>query len=262
MHSRLTKILVEKEQEIRRLKRGGGPAKKGLDVPPVRDFRGAISVPGITNLIAEIKFASPSAGIIREKSDPISIGRIYEKSGAAAISLITDKRFFGGDIDHLSRLKKRVSLPVLRKDFIIDPVQVEESFVCGADAILLIVRILSEEKLKEMLSLCNDMKMAALTEVHNRTDLEKAIDAGAKIIGINNRDLDTFNISLETTISLAPRVPGDCTLVSESGIMGANEIKMVKKYGINAVLVGSSIMGSDNISAKVKELVDAGKKAG
>jgi len=257
MHSRLKEILLEKEKEVALLKKAARPEQGRADMTR-RDFKNALSGSDNVSLIAEIKFASPSAGTIRAKSDPVLIGKLYAESGAAAISLLTDKRFFGGDIKHLPRLKDAVSLPVLRKDFLIDPIQVEEAFVYGADAILLIARILSAHQLKKMLALCHDFKMAALTEVHNRTDLDKAVNAGATIIGINNRDLDTFDISLDTTVKLAPHVPDNCVLVSESGIMEARDIRLLKKCNLNAVLVGSSIMRNNDPGAKVRELVAAG----
>jgi indole-3-glycerol phosphate synthase len=175
------------------------------------------------------------------------------------LSLITDKRFFKGDQEQLPHLKKEISLPVLRKDFIIDEVQVKESFLYGADALLLIARILSVSKLRTLLKMCKELDMAPLTEVHDRRDLYKALDCGAEIIGINNRDLDTFKVDLHTTLELAPLVPGRCVTVSESGISSVNDIRLLKKCGVNAVLVGSSLMKSDNIMLKTQELVSAGK---
>ena len=219
-------------------------------------------MPGRIGLIAEIKFASPSAGVIREKMDPCAIGRIYEDAGAAAVSLLTDNRFFGGDLDELPRLKKAVSLPILRKDFIIDEIQVRESLLYGADAILLIARILSREQLKELLVLCKELGLAPLTEVHDPHDLEKAIDCGAEIIGINNRNLDTFEVDLQTTLDLAPRVPEKCIIVSESGIFDKEDIRWLRRSGIQAVLVGTSIMKSKDMARKIKELVDAGSQIG
>jgi len=194
MHSRLKEILAEKRKEVDRLKKRGISPLRGDDVLPARDFRGAISVPDEIGLIAEIKFASPSAGIIRKKIDPLTIGRMYEEAGAAAISLLTDKKFFQGDLDHLPPLKRAISLPILRKDFIIDEIQVKESSLWGADAILLIARILSGQQLKKLLHTCQELGLAALTEVHDKDDLQKAIECGAEIIGINNRDLDTFKV--------------------------------------------------------------------
>jgi indole-3-glycerol phosphate synthase len=158
----------------------------------------------------------------------------------------------------MPRLKSAVSLPILRKDFIIDEIQVRESVLYGADAVLLIARILSRQQLKELLGICRKLGLAALTEVHDRDDLEKAIDCGAEIIGINNRDLDTFKVDLNTTIELVPRVADKYIIVSESGIRNGKDIQLLKRSGVQAVLVGTSIMKSDDLAEKTRELVDAG----
>jgi indole-3-glycerol phosphate synthase len=259
MHSQLLRILREKEREVAHLKEEGASTCRDMNALPVRDFKAAISVPGRISLIAEIKFASPSEGTIYKNGDPIEMGHIYEEAGAAAISLLTDKRFFNGDINRLPRLKSAISLPILRKDFIIDAVQVRESLLYGADAILLLARILSREHLKELLGLCLEFGMACLTEIHDRDDLEKAVDCGAEIIGINNRDLDTFKVDLKTTLDLAPTIPERCILVSESGISGEGDIQLLKRCGIEAILVGTSLMKSKDLKAKTRELVEAGR---
>jgi indole-3-glycerol phosphate synthase len=259
MQGRLKEILAHKMKEIEDLKRRGLPILRNVDMPTIRDFNGAISVPGRIGLIAEIKFASPSEGGIRGKMDPCAIGRIYEDSGAAAISLLTDRRFFGGDLDELPRLKRTVSLPILRKDFILDEIQINESLLFGADAVLLITRILSKEHLKELLTVCQEVGLTPLTEIHDLQDLEKALDCGAEIIGINNRNLETFEVDFRTTIELAPRVPEKCTLVSESGISDKEDIRRLTGRGIRAVLVGTSIMKSNDIRSKVQDLVHAGQ---
>ncbi len=254
MHSNLKKILIEKGKEIDILKKRRSLAHGSYNIPPIRDFKDAISVSEKINLIAEIKFASPSAGIILEKKDPVAIGKIYEEAGAAAISLLTDKNFFGGDINYLPCLKKAISLPILRKDFIIDKVQVKESFLWGADAILLIARLLTREQLKYLLDMCLDLGMAALVEVHNMRDIEKAIVCGADIFGINNRDLKTFIVNLKTTLNLAPLVPEGHIIVSESGIKNKEDIRILKQSGIHAILVGTSLMKSKDIGEKAREL--------
>lgn len=262
MHSRLAEILEEKQKEVLRLKKSGVLPSGGNDIPPIRDFKKAIHVPNKISLIAEIKFASPSAGMIRESADPLTIGQKYEEAGAAAISLLTDKRFFKGDLNDLPRLKKAISLPILRKDFIIDDIQVKESFEWGADAVLLIARILSRQQLKRLLNLCQDFGLAALTEVHDRNDLEKSMACGAEIIGINNRNLDTFEVDLNTTMHLAPLVPDRTILISESGIHNGGDIRLLGGTGVKAVLVGSALMGSDDLAKKTKELVDMGNQIG
>jgi indole-3-glycerol phosphate synthase len=259
MHSRLKEILAEKRKEVEILKKRGVSTGREKDIPPTRDFKGAISIPNWIGLIAEIKFASPSAGVIREETDPITIGRIYEGAGAAAISLLTDKVFFHGDLHYLPQLKRAVSLPILRKDFIIDEIQVRESFLWGADAVLLIVRILSRQQLMRLLDTCKELGLAALTEAHDRDEVQGAIECGADIIGINNRNLDTFEVDLNTTMELAPLVPDRRILVGESGIGDGTDIRKLDGMGINAVLVGSALMKSDDVAKKTREMVDAGK---
>jgi indole-3-glycerol phosphate synthase len=257
MHRRLKEILAEKKNEVENLKRA--PAfEVDHRLPVQRDFKAAISAPQRINLIAEIKFASPSDGLIREKTDPTLVGRVYEQAGAAAVSLLTDKHFFKGDLNQLPRLKRAIALPILRKDFIIDTVQVQEAFFYGADAILLIARILSQPQLAELIYRCRELGMAPLTEIHDADDLEKALESGADIIGINNRDLDSFKVDIHTTSALAPLVPGDCILVSESGIEKTEDIMSLKNSGIQAVLVGSALMRSNDPAAKTAEFVNAG----
>ena len=255
----LAEIVQEKKKEISELRKKAKTGIHSRKLPPVRDFKGAISSKEIISIIAEIKFASPSAGTIRNKIDPLKIGRTYEKAGASAISLITDKKYFKGDPNHLPRLKANVSLPILRKDFIIDESQVIESSLLGADAVLLIARILSNRKLKELLSISADLGMDSLTETHNEEDIQKAIECGAEIIGINNRDLDTFEVKTRTTLRLASHLPADVIVVSESGIETTSDIEILKRHSVHAALVGTSLMKSDNMEKKLKDLVFAGK---
>ncbi len=258
MHQRLAEILAQKKDEVASLKKTMSFNAIG-DVLPRRDFKAAISDPLNIRLIAEIKFASPSAGLIREKSDPSAIGRIYEKAGAAAISLLTDQKFFQGDLGQLPHLKRAISLPILRKDFIIDEVQVIEAKYYGADAILLIARILPRSQLQEFIFMCRELNIAALTEIHDREDLEKAVACGADIIGINNRDLDSFKVDINTTFELAPDVPEDCILVSESGILNEEDILSLKDSGVHAVLVGSALMQSKDLAGTTEQFVNAGE---
>ena len=262
MHPRLKEILAHKRNEVETLRKKGLPDAGEMSFFPVRDFKKAISMPDRIGLIAEIKFASPSAGVIRERTDPSEIGRLYEENGVSAISLITDSRFFGGDLNDLPRLKEAVSVPLLRKDFILDEIQVRESFFSGADAILLIARILSNEELKKLIAASKELDLTPLTEIHDRNDLGKAIDCGAEVIGINNRDLDTFEVSLQTTLELTPLIPKECIKVSESGILGKEEIGLLKSVGIQAVLVGTSIMRSADTTIRLRELTDACRLGG
>ena len=257
MHQRLAEILAEKQNEVARLKKT--MRFNAIDSEPPRDFRAAISGRSTISLIAEIKFASPSAGLIREMTDPIAIGRIYERAGAAAISLLTDQKFFQGDLSHLPHLRRAISLPVLRKDFIIDEVQVNEAKFYGADAILLIARILSQHQLKDLISMCRELNIAPLTEIHDRDDLEKAMACGADIIGINNRDLDSFKVNIDTTFELASEVPDNCILVSESGIKNKEDIFSLKTAGVHAVLVGSALMRSNDLAGRTAQFVNAGR---
>ncbi len=259
MHSRLIEILEEKKREVSRLKRNGIPLPDQGDVPGIRDFKSAISQSNRINLITEIKFASPSAGVIRENLDPVKIGQIYEQAGAAAISLLTDQKFFNGHLEDLPKVKQAIELPILRKDFTIDEIQIREAMIWGADAILLIVRILSEGQLKELIEVCQENGLATLVEVHDRQDLEEALNSKAEIIGINNRDLDTFQIDLQTTHDLAKLIPEGYVIVGESGIHHPEDIEVLKELNINAVLVGSSLMSSEDIEGKTRELVEAGR---
>ena len=261
MHQKLKEIIEQKQKEVAALKRDGIPGVD-FEVPPLRDFKGAISVPGRINLISEIKFASPSAGKIREQGNPVEIAKIYEREGASAISFLTDKVFFQGDIRNLPRVKRDVSLPLLRKDFIIDEIQIREAVIYGADAVLLIARILSGGQLKDFIDLCSETGLSALTEVHDNNDLDIALECGADIIGINNRDLDTFHVDISTTDQLAGLVPETCVLVSESGISRKEDISGLKGKGVNAVLVGSALMSSGDPGVRVRELVGAGRSGG
>ena len=259
MHPMLDEILAHKRKEIDGL-RGSGFGGDGEDpVPPVRDFKAALFEKGGTTLIGEVKFASPSAGVIREGSDPVSIARIYEEAGAGAVSVLTDRRFFHGDIRYIPRIRRAVSLPVLRKDFILDPIQVEESMRYGADAILLIAGILGPGRLKDLLAMATASGMACLTEVHNRHELETAVACGAEIIGINNRDLSTFEVDLGATVALAPQIPAGCVRVSESGISGREDMERLRQNGIHAALVGTSLMKSLDMVERIRDLVAGGR---
>jgi indole-3-glycerol phosphate synthase len=259
VHSQLIEIIDEKKKEVALLKKRGLPSENPVDGLTIRDFKKALSSTGKVDLITEIKFASPSAGVIREKSDPISIGRMYESSGASAISLLTDEKFFGGSLENLIPLKHAVSIPILRKDFIIDDIQVKESLLFGADAILLIVRILTKQLLKDLLQMAVESGLAVLTEIHGPHELETALDCGAEIIGINNRDLDTFNVDILSTLDIAPNIPDGHIVVSESGIATEDDIAKIKVCGVDAVLVGTSIMGSETPEETLKRLIAAGK---
>ena len=208
-------------------------------------------------LIAEVKRASPSKGIICPDFDPVAIARNYARSGAAAISILTEERYFQGSLDHLKDIAGDLGNsrpPLLRKDFILDPYQVYESRSYGADGLLLIVAILTPEKLGELLSLSHDLGMDCLVEVHNEAELRTALDSRAKIIGINNRDLKTFAIDLTTTEHLRPLIPPDRIVVSESGISHRSDIEKMQGWGVDAVLIGEALMSAPDITVKVRQL--------
>jgi indole-3-glycerol phosphate synthase len=204
--------------------------------------------------IAEVKKASPSAGIIREDFNYINIAMEYEAGGASAISVLTDKEFFKGDIKYLSEIKKTVRLPVLRKDFIIDPYQIYEARAAGADLVLLIARILTKEEIDAFLAFSHELGMECLVEVHDNDELEKVLETEAAIIGINNRNLDTFKTNLDTTLQLRHRIPEGKIVVSESGIKTRADVLALEEAGIDAILIGETLMRSRDISQKIKEL--------
>ncbi len=228
-----------------------------LAQPPPLDFASALCGERI-QLIAEVKKASPSKGIIRHDFNPVEISQTYASNGASAISVLTEATYFKGSLSHLRDIRDALGnkrLPLLRKDFICDPYQVYESRAYGADSLLLIVAILKPEKLEELLILSHELGMSALVEVHNRAELEIALKSGARIIGINNRDLKTFSVDLTTTQRLRPLIPRDRRVVSESGIKDRSDMEKLKKWGVDAVLIGESLMSAPDIAAKMKELL-------
>lgn len=206
-------------------------------------------------IIAEIKKASPSLGIIRENFNPIEIAHIYEANGAAAISVLTDERFFQGSLSYLTRVKETTGLPILRKDFIIDSYQIYEARSAGADAILLIAALLSQKEIQHFLELAKELSMDCLVEVHSETELKKVLQTSADIIGINNRDLATFKTDMEITFQLRSMISSEKIVVSESGIKSRDEIVKLFRNGVNAVLIGETLIKSGDISAKLQELL-------
>lgn len=206
-------------------------------------------------IIAEIKKASPSLGIIREDFQPAEIARLYQKCGAAAISVLTDEKYFQGRLSYVTDVKKTVDLPVLRKDFIIDPYQIYEARSAGADAILLIAALLSEDTIQRFLDLAHELGMDCLVEVHTEAELLKVLQTNADIIGINNRDLATFSVNLETTFQLRPMIPEGKIIISESGIKSRAEIVQLFRKGISAVLIGETFMKSNDIPAAFDALL-------
>jgi indole-3-glycerol phosphate synthase len=253
----LDRIVAAKKEEVARLKqtRPLSELKAAIrDLPSPRDFRGAIKGKACA-VIAEVKRRSPSKGLLREDFDPVKIASVYEEYGAAAVSVLTDQEFFGGVKSYLQEIKKTVRLPLLRKDFIIDPHQIYETRSLDGDALLLIAGILENEQLCEYICLSEFLGLAALVEVHSREELDKALSAGASIIGINNRDLKTFTTDLKTSLEIALHIPADKTIVSESGIRTRNDIETLMKAEIHAFLIGETLMRSENIGKKLRELL-------
>lgn len=260
----IDKIIADKKKELDRLK-ADFPVKgliQGLkmrikQIPPTRDFVKAIKGKGI-KIIAEVKKASPSKGVIRADFNPVEIAKIYETNGAAAISVLTEERYFQGRIDYLKEIKDAVSLPLLRKDFIFDEYQIYESRAAGADAILLIASILEKKEIEEFRILSHSLGMSCLVEIHNEDEMEKVLSTKAKLIGINNRDLKTFKTDIKITLNLAAKIPEDRTVVSESGINSYNDVDLLKRRGVHVFLVGEALMREKDIGRKLKELMGNG----
>jgi indole-3-glycerol phosphate synthase len=221
-----------------------------------------ISREAATNIIAELKSRSPSKGIIRQDYIPAAIAQSYERAGAAALSVLTEEDFFGGALDHLRSISgedlqgtRQVNLPLLRKDFIFDQYQIYEAAFAGAGAVLLIVAILGDDLLKGLIEIAKRLRVAALVEVHTAVEMKRAIDAGASVIGVNNRDLTTFNVDLETSLNLAPLASPQTLLVSESGITGGKDIRLLKSAGYDAFLIGEHFMRADDPGDALASLI-------
>lgn len=226
-------------------------------LPPTRDFWQVLQQPQAgqqTRIIAEIKKASPSAGLIRADFDPVAIARIYERHGAAAISVLTDHQFFQGELDYLTAVRQHVQVPLLRKDFTIDAYQIYEARWFGADAVLLIAAALDVPIMADLAALSRELGLEPLIEVHTAAELEKALECSCRLIGINNRDLHTFHTDVATTLSLLSRIPASYTVVSESGLQDRATIERLESHGVTAFLIGESIMREADIGAKLDEL--------
>jgi indole-3-glycerol phosphate synthase len=253
----LDKIVSYKKGELEHRKRRVSlkdVRRKAADTEPTRRFLDAVAAPGI-RIIAEIKKASPSAGVIRSDFDPVKIAQIYEENGAAALSILTDEHFFQGSLDQLEKIRASVKIPLLRKDFTFDEYQIYEARAAGADAVLLIVRILQGAQMKDYIALVSELGMAALAEVHDEEEMKRAKEIRARLIGINNRDLDTFKVDLETTVKLAKEAPREAVLVSESGISTRDHIKRLKDCGVHAFLIGESLLREKDPGEKLTELL-------
>jgi indole-3-glycerol phosphate synthase len=260
----LKKILVRKAEEVAerkaRLPLYELKARLG-DASPLRDFVGAIRhklAAGESAVIAEVKKASPSQGVIRADFDPAAIAESYERGGAACLSVLTDIDFFQGSDGYLQQAREACSLPVLRKDFMIDPYQVYEARAIGADCILLIVAALGDGEMAELAGAAQELGMAVLVESHDGAELERALRLSTPLMGINNRDLRTFKTSLNTTIDLLPRIPADRIVVTESGIHTPQDVALMRSHRVNTFLVGEAFMRADEPGSKLAELFAKG----
>jgi indole-3-glycerol phosphate synthase len=254
--NKLEEINATKREEIARLAPHAAELRKqALLRNDFRPFRAGLMRGNEVGLIAEVKKASPSAGVIAADFQPLSIAREYARGGAHALSVLTDEKYFHGHLAYLRQIREQVELPLLRKDFILDELQVYESVVAGADAILLIVASLDEPQLNKLHNVARACQLDVLVEVHDLAEMERALELGADMIGINNRNLKTFQVDLATTETLAEEIPADTVAISESGIRDAADVRRVRAAGINAVLVGETLMRAKNVPEKMRELL-------
>lgn len=254
----LERIVATKREEIAAA-RSARP-EEGLiaalgDAPPVRDFFGALSRPGKIKLIAEVKKASPSKGIIRHDFHPADIASIYQRHGATCLSVLTDEHYFHGHLNHLKQVRAKVDLPILRKDFILDSHQLLEARLAGADAVLLIAECLDDCNFRKLFRDTLELGMTPLVEVYQPENLPRVLEAGATLIGINNRDLRTFHVDFDHTIRMRKQIPDNCLVVAESGIHSAADVMKLEAAGIDAVLVGEHFMASADIGDAVDDLM-------
>ena len=254
----LDEIIAYKKKELAETKRRAPLAdikSRAADAGQTRGFGIALAGCEEIRLIAEVKKASPSKGLIREDFDPVKIAQSYEASGASCISVLTDQKFFQGRLEYLDAIRKAVTVPLLRKDFIIDTYQIIEARAAGADAVLLIAACLEKQQLEDFIGIARQLHLDVLVESHTYKDLDKSLLAGTVLVGINNRDLGTFTVDLQTTIDLMKDIPGDRTVVSESGIRTREDVIKLQRSGVDAILVGESLMREKDIEKKVKELL-------
>ncbi len=258
MYDILERIVHTKRGEVAAAKHKWPRAEieaQAAKADPPRDFLAKLADNPPVRLIAEVKKASPSKGVIREDFDPVEIARVYEAHGASCISVLTDQEYFQGHLDFLTAVREAVTLPVLRKDFLIDPYQVYEARVAGADAVLLIAECLEGNALQEMHDLTVQLGMTPLVELHQAENVDRVVATGARLIGINNRDLNTFETDLEHTVRLRGRIPADRVVVGESGIATREDILRLEAAGVGAVLVGETLTRNPDIGAAVDGLL-------
>ena len=254
----LQKIAETKREEVARLirERGLASLKEGARAQaPPRDFRAAVYRPGKLSLIAELKKASPSKGVLRQDFQVETLAGDYARAGAQALSVLTDTTYFQGQLSNLDKAKKASRLPVLRKDFLVDEHQIYEAREAGADAILLIAAMMPPAQLRELMAVSDSMSMASLVEVHDERELDTSLRAGAKLLGINNRNLNDFTVSLQTTLDLITKCPKDLPVVSESGILTRKDCVLLKESGVCAVLVGEAFMTATDVESAVKAMM-------
>jgi indole-3-glycerol phosphate synthase len=253
----LANIVEHKRTEIERARREiplEAVREAARAAPPPRDFAGALRQPG-TRIIAEVKRASPSAGTIRAAADPVAVARTYAAAGAACASVLTDAKFFGGCLDDLRAVRAAVDIPVIRKDFILDPYQVYEARAAGADAILLIAECLDDGPLAELHALAAELGMAALVELYEPENLPRVLAVSPALVGVNNRDLKTMTVRLEHSLDLRTRVPEGIVFVSESGIKTRADIERLQHAGVNAFLIGETLMRADDPALALRGLI-------
>lgn len=254
----LDEIVLHKREELRR-RRHEVPRveleRRSAALPPPRDLGRALTpAPGGVRLLAEVKKASPSRGVLAEQFDPLALAEAYASHGAAALSVLTDEKYFQGSLEFLTAIRQRVDVPILRKDFTLDEYQLWEARAAGADAVLLIVSILDASQLRDLRQAARGLGLAALVEAHTASEIDVALAAGAEIVGINNRDLKTFETRIETSLALLPLIPAGRVAVSESGFSTAAQVRTVVAAGAHAVLVGEALVRAGDVGAKVREL--------
>lgn len=258
MSSILDKIVATKRAEVAASK-GSLPEanlRRALDAaPPARDFLGALAASGPIKLIAEVKKASPSRGVIRADFQPLEIARTYEEHGATCLSVLTDVSYFQGSLEYLREIRRAVRLPVLRKDFLVDPYQLLEARAAGADAVLLIAECLDDRQLRDLHAAARDLGMTPLVEFHDPQQLPRILDLGATLIGVNNRDLRTFRVDLEHTLRMRERIPRECVVVGESGVRSREDLLRLERAGVQAALVGELLMAQPDIGLAVRQLL-------
>jgi indole-3-glycerol phosphate synthase len=252
---RLAAILSNKRKEAEAIEgKKSELRKQALLRNDFRGFRSNLFKPGLVTVIAECKAASPTAGTIAGKYDPVAQAKLYERGGAGAVSVLTDQEYFKGCLEDMKKVRSEVALPVLRKDFILTEAQVYESVASGADAFLLIVAALTDEELKRLYELGRTLQSDVLVEVHDLAEMDRALEIDAEIIGINNRNLHTFEVDLKTTAELAPEIPSECLGISESGIRTREDVEFVKEQGIHCLLIGESLMRDGDPEQALKQL--------